>query len=135
VFALVAAGFIALTAFEAVALTWLAAFETWLAAVCIWFAAFAIAALALLSAALTFLLAFAAELLAALSPQAIPKAVSAKRVESAIIFFMSKWTLLSFSKINLLIFTYYRLLSGIAPEPLNFGTNDNIVIRHTLVNS
>jgi hypothetical protein len=55
-------------------------------------------------------------LLAALSPQAIPKAVSAKRVESAIIFFMSKWTLLSFSKINLLIFTYYRLLSGIAPE-------------------
>jgi len=47
---------------------------------------------------------------------------------------MSKWTLLSFSKINLLIFTYYRLVSGIAPEPLNFGTNDNIVIRHTLVN-
>jgi hypothetical protein len=26
------------------------------------------------------------------------------------------------------------LASGIAPEPLNFGTNDNIVIQPTLVN-
>lgn len=26
------------------------------------------------------------------------------------------------------------LASGIAPEPLNFGTFDNIVIQHTLVN-
>ena len=26
-------------------------------------------------------------------------------------------------------------MSGIAPEPLNFGTFDNIVIQHTLVNS
>ncbi len=35
---------------------------------------------------------------------------------------------------NYLFFNYYRLVSGIAPELSNFGTIDNIVIRHTLVN-
>ncbi len=81
-----------------------------------------------------FLVALVAVLLLAASPQAIPNAPSAKRVESAIIFLISKWTLLSFSKNITTIFTYYRLVSGIAPELSNFGTIDNIVIRHTLVN-
>lgn len=54
-----------------------------------------------------FLVALVAVLLLAASPQAIPKAPSAKRVESAIIFLISKWTLLSFSK-N--ITTYFYLL-------------------------
>ncbi len=54
-----------------------------------------------------FLVALVAVLLLAASPQAIPNAPSAKRVESAIIFLISKWTLLSFSK-N--ITTYFYLL-------------------------
>ena len=119
-----AAGRLAAT-FEAAALTWLAAFETWLAAVWIWLAAFAAIALALLSAFATVRLALAlafAVLLLAASPQAIPKALSAKRAESAIIFFISKWTLLSFSKINLLIFTYYHL-AMVLPQNLKFWNN------------
>jgi len=68
----------------------LAAAAAELAAVCIWFAAFAAAALAVFRALATALLVFAAELFAASPPQAIPNALSAKRVESAIIFFISK---------------------------------------------
>ena len=66
-----------------------------------------IVVLALFIAMFAFLVALVAVLLLAASPQAIPNAPSAKRVESAIIFFMSKWTLLSFSKI---ILTYFYLL-------------------------
>ena len=66
-----------------------------------------IVVLALFAARFAFLVALVAVLLLAASPQAIPNAPSAKRVESAIIFLISKWTLLSFSK-N--ITTYFYLL-------------------------
>jgi hypothetical protein len=125
-----AAGFVA--AFAALA-TVFAALAALFAAVAAWLAAFAIA-LAAVFIALATLLAFAVELLAALSPQAMPKAPSAKRLESAIIFFISKWTLLSFSK-NIL--TYFYLLPPCerhCSETSNFGTIDNIVIQITLVN-
>jgi hypothetical protein len=75
------------------------------AAVAAWLAAFAIALAAVFIALATFLLAFAVVLLAVLSPQAMPRAPSAKRLESAMIFFISKWTLLSFSK-NILTYFY-----------------------------
>ena len=99
--------------------------------VVVWVVVFA---LLLFMAVVLVLLALEAVLLLAASPQAIPNAPKAKRVESAIIFFMSKWTLLSFSKIYLLIFTYYRPCGRHCSETFNFGTIDNIVIQSTLVN-
>ena len=128
-----AAGLVAFAALAMVLAAVLAAVAAWLAAVAAWLAAAFIALAAEFIALATARLVLAAVLVLAVSPQAIPKAPSVKRLESAIIFFMSKWTLLSFSKINLLIFTYYRLAAA-CPRTLNFGTIDNIVIRHTLVN-
>ena len=103
-----AAGLVAFAALAIVLAAVLAAVAAWLAAVAAWLAAAFIALAAEFIALATALLVLAAVLVLAVSPQAIPNAPSAKRLESAIIFFMSKWTLLSFSKINLLIFTYYR---------------------------
>jgi len=121
-------------AFEAAAFTWLAALATWLAAALTWLAAFVSAALALLKAALAFLLTLAAVLFAALSPQAIPSALSASRAESAIIFFMSKGLSCLSQRLTYLFLLTTALAGGIAPKPLNFGTNDNIVIQLTIVN-
>lgn len=105
-FAFEAAGLLAVAFATALAAV-LAAVAAVFAAVAAWFAAFAIALAAWFIALATGLLVAFAELLAALSPQAMPNAPSAKRLESAIIFFISKWTLLSFSK-NIL--TYFYLL-------------------------
>jgi hypothetical protein len=122
-FALVALAAGLLAAALTALLTVLAAVAAWLAAALAAFAA-ALAAFATWFIALAMdLLAFTAVLLLAASPQAIPKAPSAKRVESAIIFLISKWTLLSFSKINLLIFTYYRPCERHCPRTVKFWNN------------
>ena len=116
-----AAGLVAFAALAIAFAAVLAAVAAWLAALAAWLAAEFIALAAAFIALATFLLAFAV-LVLAVSPQAIPSAPSAKRLESAIIFFMSKWTLLSFSKINLLIFTYYHL-AMVLPQNLKFWNN------------
>ena len=74
---------------------------------------------------------FALELLTAVfvfaaPPQAIPKAPSAKRLESAIIFLIK---LLSFSKVNSNQLLYTALL-----QTQKFGTRVNIKFRVVLVN-
>ena len=69
------------------------------------------------------LLLLAAELLAAPSPQAMPNPPKAKRVESAIIFFISKWTLLSFSKNILTYFYLLPPLQAALPQNVKFWNN------------
>ena len=117
------AGFIALLAFAIELAAELAAAAAVLAAVAAWLAAAFIALAAAFIEFATVLLVLAAVLLAASPPQAIPNALSAKRVESAIIFFISKWTLLSFSK-NIL--TYFYLLPPFerhCPRTVKFWNN------------
>ena len=80
-------------------------------------------ALVLVTTAFLLVVLAAVFVLAVSPPQAIPNAPSAKRVESAIIFFMSKWTLLSFSK-NIL--TYFYLLpprERYCPRTVKFWNN------------
>jgi hypothetical protein len=115
---------IELAAVEAEFAALLAAAAAELAAAAAWLAAAFIAFAAEFIALAAPLLVLAAVFVLAVSPpQAIPNAPSAKRVESAIIFFMSKWTLLSFSK-NIL--TYFYLLPPFerhCPRTVKFWNN------------
>jgi hypothetical protein len=70
---------------------------------------------ALLIALPTVLLAF--DVLVAVSPQAIPKALNAKSVESAINFFITELILLSSSKINFYLFLLRLGLMQPCPKP------------------
>ena len=102
----------------------LAAFDMALAAE---LAAFAAAFIALTAALLAVLLAVVSP------PQAIPRALSAKSVESAIIFFISKLILLSSSKLNLILVTSVGRQT--LPQTSDFlGTLVNIVMNPKLVN-
>jgi hypothetical protein len=119
-----------LAAFEAA----LAALATALAALAAAFAAVFIALAAAFIALATALFALAAALLAPASPQAIPKALKAKSVESAITFFILKVILLSSSKINLVYFYREPWLNTVLSQPFIFGTLHNINISARLVN-
>lgn len=111
----VLAGFIVFAALE----TAFAAFPTAFTAVFAAFASVLVAFAAAFTALPTVFAVLAALLvvfvvLVASGPQAIPNALKAKSVESAIIFFITELVLLSSSKINLLIFTkagFYAALS------------------------
>jgi hypothetical protein len=110
--ALVAAMF-ALAAFELALAALLTVLATWLAAVWAWLAADWAAFAAELAALAAEFRALATDLLTLAvllsePPHAIPSAPRAKRVESAMIFFICGFVLLSSSKIN----TYLFLLSA-----------------------
>lgn len=72
---------------------------------------------AVLIALATALLALAAALFVPASPQAMPKALNANSVESAIIFFITELVLLSSSKIKFTYFTYDRRRRQSCPKP------------------
>src|SRR5437879_295911 len=114
-------------------LTALEAVFTALPAVLIAVFATFIAELAVFIAAFVALAGFAFALLAAPSPQAMPKALSTKSVESPIIFFISKLILLSSSKLNLILVTSVGRQT--LPQTSDFlGTLVNIMMNPALVN-